>query len=179
MSRMGNKPIQVDSRVKVQIDGSTVTITGPKGTLSFAVPAAVTVAVDGGRLLVSRTGDEGPVRALHGMVRSVLNGMMIGVTTGYRKSLEFQGVGYRGQMKGARGVSLSLGFSGPIEYEVPEGVTVTMPDPTHIVVEGPDKHLVGEVAATLRSYRPPDCYQGKGIRYVGEYVALKEGKTVG
>lgn len=179
MSRIGNKPIQVDSRVKVQVEGSTVTLTGPKGTLTFPVPEAVTVAMDGSRLTVTRNGDSGPIRARHGMVRSVLNNMMAGVTTGYRKDLEFQGVGYRGQVKGARGLSLSLGFSGPIEYEAPEGVKVSMPDPTHIVVEGPDKQLVGEVAATLRSFRPPDCYQGKGIRYVGEHVALKEGKTVG
>lgn len=179
MSRMGKKPIQVDSRAKVEVNGSTVTVSGPKGILTFPVPEAVSVAVDGAQVLVSRSGDTGPIRARHGMVRSVLNNMVIGVTNGYRKDLEFQGVGYRGQMKGASGLSLSLGYSGPVEYEVPAGVKVTMPDPTHIVIEGPDKQLVGEVAATLRSYRPPDCYQGKGLRYVGEHVTLKEGKTVG
>jgi large subunit ribosomal protein L6 len=169
----------VDSRVTVQVDGSTVTVTGPKGTLSFAVPAAIAVTADAAQVVVTRTGDEGPIRARHGMVRSILNNMMIGVTSGYRRDLEFQGVGYRGQVKGPRALSLSLGFSGPIEYEAPEGVKVTMPDPTHITVEGPDKQLVGQAAATIRGYRPPDCYQGKGIRYAGERVALKEGKTVG
>jgi large subunit ribosomal protein L6 len=119
------------------------------------------------------------MRARHGMVRSLLQNMVTGVTTGYRRDLEFQGVGFRGQMKGAQNLSLSLGFSGPVEYEVPAGVKVTMPDPTHIVVEGADKQLVGEVAAELRAFRPPDAYQGKGLRYVGERVTLKEGKTVG
>jgi len=176
---MGRKPIELAGQVKVTVDGSTVTMAGPKGILSFAVPEPITVAVAGAQLLVSRTGDDGPVRARHGMVRSVLQNMMVGVTTGYRRSLEFQGVGFRGQMKGAQSISLSLGFSGPIEYQVPEGVKVTMPDPTHIVVEGPDKQMVGEVAATLRAFRPPDAYQGKGLRYVGERVTLKEGKTVG
>lgn len=179
MSRVGKKPIQMDSRVKVQIDGSTVTVTGPKGTLSFAVPSAIAVTADADRVVVTRSGEEGPIRARHGMVRSILNGMVVGVTSGYRRDLEFQGVGYRGQLKGARGLSLNLGFSGPVEYEAPEGVKVTMPDPTHITVEGADKQLVGQAAATIRGFRPPDCYQGKGIRYVGERVSLKEGKTVG
>ncbi len=179
MSRIGNKPVEVDSRVSVQVEGSTVTMKGPKGTQRLVVPEAISVAHEEGRLTVTRQGNAGPVRARHGMVRSTLQNMVVGVSTGYRKALEFQGVGYRGQMKGSQGLSLSLGFSGPIEYEVPEGVTVTMPDPTHIVIEGADKQLVGMVAATLRGYRPPDCYQGKGIRYVGEHVALKEGKTVG
>ena len=179
MSRMGNKPIQVDSRVKVKLDGTTVTLSGPKGELTFNVPAAVSVSLEGERLTVQRQGDDGPIRSRHGMVRSVLNNMIIGVTTGYRKDLEFQGVGYRGQMKGARGISLSLGYSSPVEFEAPEGVKLTMPDATHIIVEGADKQQVGQVAATLRGYRPPDCYQGKGLRYVGERVVLKEGKTVG
>lgn len=179
MSRVGKKPIQLDSRVQVQIDGSTVTVTGPKGSLSFTIPTAIAVTADGGRVVVTRSGEEGPIRARHGMVRSILNNMMIGVTTGYRRDLEFQGVGYRGQIKGERGLSLSLGFSGPVEYEVPVGVKVSMPDPTHITVEGPDKQLVGQAAATIRGFRPPDCYQGKGIRYAGEHVSLKEGKTVG
>ncbi len=179
MSRMGRKPVDLDARVKVQIDGNTVTMTGPKGTLSMAIPEAISVAIEEGKLVVRRAGDEGPVRARHGMVRSMLHNMVVGVTEGYRRELEFQGVGFRGQMKGARSLSLSVGFSSPIEYEVPEGVKVTMPDPTHIVVEGPDKQQVGEVAAELRAFRPPDAYQGKGIRYVGEHVTLKEGKTVG
>lgn len=179
MSRIGNKPVELDSRVSLQVDGATVTMKGPKGTLSLVVPEAISITQEEGRLTVTRQGDTGPVRALHGMVRSVLQNMVIGVSTGYRKALEFQGVGYRGQMKGSQALSLSLGFSSPIEYEIPEGLTVTMPDPTHIVIEGADKQLVGMVAATLRGYRPPDCYQGKGIRYVGEHVVLKEGKTVG
>jgi large subunit ribosomal protein L6 len=179
MSRIGKKPVDLDARVTVQIDGTAITVSGPKGTLSLTVPAAISVVLEGGKLVVSRSGDAGPIRARHGMVRSVLQNMVVGVTTGYRRGLEFQGVGYRGQMKGAQHVSLSLGFSGPVEYDVPEGVTVTMPDPTHIMVEGPDKQLVGEVASSLRAFRPPDAYQGKGLRYLGEKVTLKEGKTVG
>ncbi|MBN2451976.1 MAG: 50S ribosomal protein L6 [Lentisphaeria bacterium] len=179
MSRMGRKPIRLDSRVEVTVDGSEVTVKGPKGSLSLRLPGAISVRQEGGELLVSRSSDERTVRARHGMVRSLLEGMMVGVTEGFRKELELQGVGYRGQIKGGNIVSLSLGFSDPVEYAAPAEVSVTMPDPTHIVVEGISKHLVGQVAAIIRGFRPPDAYHGKGVRYAGEKVSLKEGKTVG
>lgn len=178
MSRMGRKPIPLSGGVKASMDGNVVTLTGPKGTLSFTVPEPIAVSQQGTNLVVSRGSDDRQAKANHGMVRSILNGMVEGVSTGFRKSLEFQGVGYRGQLEGRR-LSLSVGLSEAVKYDIPDGVVVTMPDPTHIVIEGCVKQLVGQVAASLRAFRPPDAYQGKGIRYVGERVVLKEGKTVG
>lgn len=178
MSRMGKQPIPVDDRVKIDIDGDTVTVTGPKGTLNFTVPEPISIALEERQIVVSRDGDDRDTKSKHGMVRSVINGMIVGVSDGFKKELEFQGVGYRGQLKGNDHLTLNLGYSNPVEYDVPEGVTVTMPDATHITIEGIDKQLVGQVAATIRGFRPPDSYKGKGIRYVGEYISLKEGKTV-
>lgn len=178
MSRMGNQPVPVDDRVKVNIDDATVTVTGPKGTLDFTVPFPISVALKDTQIIVTRKGEHRDAKSKHGMVRSMLNGMIVGVTDGFKKQLEFQGVGYRGQLKDASHLTLNLGYSNPVEYDAPEGVTVSMPDATHITIEGIDKQLVGQVAATIRGFRPPDAYKGKGIRYVGEQISLKEGKTV-
>lgn len=177
MSRMGKMPIQIDKQVKVEIAGATVTVTGPKGTLTFDVPKPISVALADNTLTVARDGETRDAKAKHGMVRSILASHVTGVSQGFTRTLEIQGVGYRGQLSG-RKLTLNLGYSNPVEYEVPEGVTASMPDPTHIVLQGIDKQLVGQIAANIRSFRAPDAYKGKGVRYAGEQISLKEGKTV-
>jgi len=177
MSRMGKKPIDLDARAKIKLSGQETHISGPKGSLSYTAPPEIKVKVTDQQLLISRHDDTRQSKALHGLVRSLLQGMLTGVTDGFKKELEFQGVGYRGQLKGKQLV-LNLGYSNPVEYEVPDGVDVSMPDQTHIVLESCDKQKIGQAAAIIRAFRPPDAYKGKGIRYVGEQVALKEGKTV-
>ena len=177
MSRMGKMPIQIANQVKVEIAGATVTVNGPKGTLTFDVPTPISVALADNVLTITCAGENRDAQSKHGMVRSILNSHIIGVSQGFKRTLEIQGVGYRGQLN-ARHLTLNLGYSNPVEYDIPEGVTAAMPDPTHIVLEGIDKQLVGEAAATIRRFHPPDAYKGKGIRYVGEQISLKEGKTV-
>jgi large subunit ribosomal protein L6 len=180
MSRIGKQPIELKSQAKVSISGQDVTVAGPKGSLSFALPACVSARQEENMLLVECSSfEKNPKnRALYGMVRSILNNMVQGVTDGFKRQLEIQGVGYRGQCSGKR-LILNLGYSHPVEFVAPEGVDISMPDNTHIVVEGIDKQAVGQVAATIRGFRPPDAYKGKGIRYQGEQISLKEGKTVG
>ncbi len=177
MSRMGKKPIDLDPRVKLEVSGREVSVTGPKGSLSYTVPQEISVGLQDNQVVVTRNTDSRQARAYHGLVRSLVQGMVTGVAEGFRRELEFQGVGYRGQLQGKR-LTLNLGYSNPVQYEVPEGVDVSMPDQTHIVLESCDKQKVGQAAATIRGFRPPDSYKGKGIRYVGEQVTLKEGKTV-
>ncbi len=180
MSRIGKKPIGIDNRVKVAVNGRDLNVEGPKGTLRFELPACIELQQQESSLQLTcatfeqNSGD----RALYGMARSMVNNMVIGVTEGFRKQLEIQGVGYRGQCVGSR-MTLQLGYSHPIEFAAPDGISIGMPDNTHILIEGIDKQLVGQVAATIRGFRPPDAYKGKGIRYAGEKVSLKEGKTVG
>ncbi|MCF7854515.1 MAG: 50S ribosomal protein L6 [Candidatus Pacebacteria bacterium] len=180
MSRIGKQPIKLDDRVKVNIQGKDVTVEGPKGKLSFCLPECVDADVADGVLSVSCSTYEKEAgdRAMFGMARSMLSNLVIGVTDGFKRELEIQGVGYRGQCSGNK-LTLNLGFSNPVEYSVPDGVDVSMPDNTHIVLESINKQLVGQAAATIRRFRPPDAYKGKGIRYAGEYVSLKEGKTIG
>jgi len=178
MSRMGKQPIALNDAVKVEISGTEVTVTGRKGSLTRSLPDCVRLVQKDNRLSVECEPATRHEKALHGLVRSLMQGMVTGVSEGYRRELEFQGVGYRGQCKGQH-LTLSLGFSHPVEYDVPEGVAVSMPDATHIVLEGIDKQKVGQTTATIRGFRPPDAYKGKGIRYVGEQISLKEGKTVG
>ena len=178
MSRMGKKPIELDGKAEIRVAGSDVTVTGPKGELSLTLPATITVRQEEKRLLVENSSDVRETKANHGLARSLLQGMVTGVTTGFTRELEIQGVGYRGQCKGQQ-LTLNLGYSNPVEYDVPEGVSVSMPAPTRIVFESIDKQKVGQVAATVRGFRPPDSYKGKGVRYLGEQVSLKEGKTVG
>ena len=178
MSRIGRTPIKLGSDVSVEIKGRKVTVSGPNGTLDYTVPEPAAVKQEDGELLVECDNAAPRLRALHGTVRSLLSNMVIGVTQGYRRELEIQGVGYRGTCNNNT-VTLNLGLSHPVEYQPPEGVEISMPDNTHIVVQGIDKQRVGQAAATIRRFRPPNAYKGKGIRYAGEQITLKEGKTVG
>lgn len=178
MSRVGKKLIRLDDKVSMTSRGREVTVKGPKGELSWALPDGLDLTIDDGQCVVERSDSSRQGAANHGLARSLLQGLVTGVTEGFKKELEIQGIGYRGQCSGQK-LTMSLGYSHPVEYVAPEGVALSMPDNTHIVVEGIDKQKVGQTAATIRGFRPPDSYKGKGIRYVGEYVALKEGKTVG
>ncbi|MFW5996503.1 MAG: 50S ribosomal protein L6 [Verrucomicrobiota bacterium] len=180
MSRIGKQPIDLNDKVEVKEDNGRVDVKGPKGELKFQLPAGVSVRQEEGRLNVDcRNYEKDPqARAYFGLARSILQNMVIGVTDGYRKQLQVQGVGYRAQSSG-KTLTLNLGFSNPIKFEVPEDVEVSTPTNTEIVVEGVDKQRVGQTAATIRAFRPPDAYKGKGVRYAEEQVTLKEGKTVG
>jgi large subunit ribosomal protein L6 len=175
MSRIGRKPIPVPSGVDVEIGRGTVTVKGPKGTLSERVNADITVALEDGQLTVSRPTDRGDHRALHGLTRSLVANMVTGVTDGFEKRLEIQGVGYRAALRGSD-LEMQLGFSHPVSVTAPQGVTFEVPQPTQIVVRGISKQVVGEVAAQIRKWRPPEPYKGKGIRYADEQVVRKVGK---
>ena len=177
MSRIGKAPVPVPSGVEVKINGSQVDVKGPKGNLSRAFDSEITIAQDGDNLFVTRYSDQPRHRALHGLTRALLNNMVLGVTEGFTKQMEIVGVGYRAE-KRPRGVLFSLGFSHPILFVPPPGIEVTVTKPTVLEVSGIDKELVGEVAAKIRSFKPPEPYKGKGIRYVDEYVRRKAGKTV-
>ena len=175
MSLIGRAPVTIPDGVTVDIAGQRVTVKGPKGTLEHDVARPITVAQEDGSLVVSRPTDRGPHRALHGLTRSLLANMVEGVTNGFSKALEIQGVGYRAQMKG-QNLEMSLGFSHPVTVEPPDGITFQVPAPTQVVVSGIDKQAVGEVAAKIRAKRPPEPYKGKGVRYAGEQVRRKVGK---
>jgi len=175
VSRIGRAPIPVPSGVEVTIEPDLVRVNGPKGALSERIPRDITVARDEDQLIVTRPTDRGEHRALHGLTRTLVANMVIGVTDGYEKRLEIQGVGYRAQLKG-RDLELALGFSHPVSVPAPEGIEFEVPQPTRVVVRGISKQQVGEVAAKIRKQRPPEPYKGKGIRYEGEVVARKVGK---
>jgi large subunit ribosomal protein L6 len=175
MSRIGRRPIPVPSGVTVTIEPEAVSVKGPKGELSERVPRDIDVVQEGEELRVSRPTDRGEHRALHGLVRSLVANMVQGVTVGYEKRLEIQGVGYRAQLKG-KNLELAVGYSHSVPIPAPDGIEFEVPQPTRIVVKGIDKQLVGETAAIIRKQRPPEPYKGKGIRYEGEYVARKVGK---
>ena len=175
MSRIGKQPIEIPEGVSVDVRPGVVTVKGPKGELSQAVDADMRIEQSDGTLTVSRPTDRGEHRALHGLTRSLVANMVEGVTTGFEKRLEIQGVGYRATLKG-RNLELALGYSHPVPIEAPTGIEFEVPQPTRVVVKGIDKQLVGEVAAVIRKKRPPEPYKGKGIRYEGEYVARKVGK---
>jgi len=176
MSRIGRTPVPIPSGVDVTINGREVTVRGPRGTLSVEVAAPIEVAKADGLITVTRPNDEGEIRALHGLSRSLIANMVTGVTEGYRKTLEIVGVGYRVQAKG-QGLEFSLGFSHPVPVTPPEGITLRVESPTRFVVEGIDKQQVGEVAANIRKLRKPDPYKGKGVRYQGEQIRRKVGKA--
>jgi large subunit ribosomal protein L6 len=178
MSRIGQKIIALPEKVSMNCaaDG-TVTVEGPKGKLEWCLPEGITISQDGGVLTVERAGDHRRLRALHGTSRSLISNMVDGVANGFVKELEIQGVGFRAAVKG-QALDLSLGKSHPILHPIPEGVTVTVTDNTKIKVEGIDKQVVGQFAAEVRNYYPPEPYKGKGVRYVGEYVRRKAGKSV-
>ena len=176
MSRIGRQPIPVPANVQVSIgDDNSVVVKGPKGELSRQFPPVLSIQRDEGNLVVSRPNDEGKVRALHGLSRTLLSNMVVGVTTGFTKSLEVQGVGYRAQLQGST-LQLALGFSHPVLVAPPEGITFQLEGP-RVHVQGIDKERVGQVAANIRKLRPPEPYKGKGIRYVGEHVRRKAGKA--
>ncbi len=177
MSRVGKVPVQIPEKVKVAIQGTTVSVEGPKGKLSKTFADVVTIENTGKALVVKPSEDSRFARAMYGTVRSVLNGMIKGVNTGFSKDLEIQGVGFKATLKG-KVLDLALGYSHPINYTIPEGITVTVTDQTKVNVTGPDKQLVGQVTASIRSFYPPEPYKGKGVRIVGERVRRKEGKTV-
>ena len=178
MSRIGKQPIEVPQGVDVTLNGQSVHVKGPKGELTFDAHPDMTVALDDGVITVTRPSDDPEHRALHGLMRVLIANMVEGVVTGFSKTLEIQGVGYRALQKGS-GIELHLGFSHTIEYPTPDGVSLDLPDQTTIVVTGMDKQKVGQAAAEIRSFRPPEPYKGKGIRYRGEHVRRKAGKTAG
>ncbi|MCF3973583.1 50S ribosomal protein L6 [Paracoccus salsus] len=175
MSRIGKKPVELPKGVTAEIKGQTIEVKGPKGTRSFTATDDVVLAVDDGRVSVTPRGASKRARQQWGMTRSMVENLTVGVSDGFKKELEIQGVGYRAQMQG-RTLKLSLGYSHEVNFETPEGVTITAPKQTEIVVEGIDQQLVGQVAANIREWRQPEPYKGKGIRYKGEYVFRKEGK---
>ena len=176
MSRIGNQPIPVPSGVDVSVADRAVTVKGPKGELNIDLPEGITARVDGEELIVERPDDERESKALHGLARSLVNNMVVGVHEGFRKELEIIGVGYRAAAKGKNALEMQLGYSHPVNYEAPEGIEFEVPDQQKISISGIDKQVVGQVAAEIRSFRKPEPYKGKGIRYVGEHVIRKAGK---
>jgi large subunit ribosomal protein L6 len=177
MSRIGRSPIAVPSSVTLTLSGDHVTVKGPQGTLERTLPSGITVRQEGDTLLVERPDDEREHRSLHGLTRSLVANMVTGVTDGYTKELEIVGVGYRAAAKGPGELELALGFSHPVEFVAPEGITFEVPVPTRIIVKGIDKEIVGQVAANIRKLRKPEPYKGKGVRYAGERVLRKAGKA--
>lgn len=176
MSRIGRLPIPRPAGVEVSLGASRITVKGPKGELQLAINPAMTVEEQDGKILVARSSDERQHRALHGMTRALIANMVTGVTVGYKRELEIQGVGYVAEMRSGI-LNLKLGFTHLVVFTPPEGITITCPKNVQIVIEGIDRQLVGEVAATIRGLRPPEPYKGKGIRYKGEYVEKKAGKS--
>ena len=176
MSRIGRKPITVPAGVEVTIDGSAVTVKGPKGTLSGTFNSNMTIAKDGDVITVTRPNDEKENRSLHGLTRTLIANMVEGVSNGYSKTLDIVGIGYRANLQG-KDLVLSVGYSHTVTIAAPEGITIACPSPNQIVVSGADKQKVGQLAAEIRGVRPPEPYKGKGIRYSDEHVRRKEGKA--
>jgi len=177
MSRVGSQPITVPSGVEVTIKGTDITVKGSKGTLERTLPGGITARLDDSTLLVERPDESRESRSLHGLSRTLVANMIEGVSQGFRKELQIQGVGYRATAKGNDALDLALGFSHPVSIKAPEGITFEVPVQTQIIVTGIDKQLVGQVAADIRKWRKPEPYKGKGIRYAGEHVARKAGKA--
>src|SRR3954468_20324337 len=177
MSRIGKQPIAIPPKVKVEVKGQQVHVEGPKGKLNFELPRRTSLKVENGNVVVSRQGDDAQSKALHGLSRALVNNMVKGVSEGFVKKLEIQGVGFKAAVQG-KVVNLSLGFSHPVNYPIPDQIKVTVEENTKLTIEGPNKELVGKVASELRAYYPPEPYKGKGVRYTDEHVVRKEGKTV-
>ena len=177
MSRIGRSPIPIPADVEVTLGNREVTVKGPRGTLARSLPGEITVRREDSTLLVERPDDERQNRSLHGLTRSLVNNMVVGVTNGFNKDLEIVGVGYRAIARGPEQIELALGFSHPVVVDAPNGVTFEVPQPTRISVRGIDKELVGQVAANIRKIRKPEPYKGKGVRYAGERVIRKAGKA--
>jgi large subunit ribosomal protein L6 len=176
MSRIGKQPVPIPSAVQVQVDGSAVTVKGPKGELRREVHPDMRLTLDDGKLIVTRPSDQPKHRALHGLTRALLANMVLGVENGFKKTLELQGVGYRAQQMG-KNIQIAVGFSHPVDVPAPAGITLEVEGTSRIHVQGIDKELVGQVAAEIRGIRPPEPYKGKGIRYEGEHVRRKAGKA--
>ncbi|MCQ5130260.1 50S ribosomal protein L6 [Butyricicoccus faecihominis] len=176
MSRIGRMPIAIPAGVDVKLDGTTVTVTGAKATLTRDIHPNMIVKVENGEIIVTRPNDEKQNRALHGLTRSLLNNMVVGVTEGYKKELDVQGVGYRVAKQG-KDLVMNLGYSHQVTMSEIDGISIEVPNPNKIIISGPDKQKVGQFAAEVREKRPPEPYKGKGIRYTDEYVRRKEGKT--
>jgi len=177
MSRIGKQPIVIPAKVKVEVKGQNVHVEGPKGKLNWELPKRTSLKVADGKIVVSREGEDAQAKALHGLSRALVNNMVKGVAEGFVKKLEIQGVGFKAAVTG-KVVNLTLGFSHPINYNIPDQVKVTVEENTKLTIEGPDKMVVGKVASEIRAYYPPEPYKGKGVRYAGEHVVRKEGKTV-
>ena len=178
MSRIGNKAIQIPDKVKVQIDGTgAVAVEGPKGKLNWKLPREISAKVENNHIALARSAETRSVKALHGLSRALVNNMVQGVSEGFSKNLEIEGVGFKAAVQGSN-LNLSLGFSHPILFPIPKEIKVTVTDQTKISIQGIDKKLVGQVAADIRGFYPPEPYKGKGVRYVGEQIRRKEGKTV-
>ena len=177
MSRIGKQPIAIPAKVKVAVKGQNVSVEGPKGKLNWDLPHRTSLKVEGDKIVVSRVADDAQSKALHGLSRALVNNMVKGVAEGFVKKLEIQGVGFKAAVVG-KVVNLSLGYSHPINYEIPDQIKVTVEENTKVTIEGPDKMIVGKVAAEIRGFYPPEPYKGKGVRYAGEHVVRKEGKTV-
>jgi large subunit ribosomal protein L6 len=177
MSRIGKQPIAIPPKVKVEVKGQKVFVEGPKGKLDWELPRRTSLKVEDGKVVVSREGDDARAKALHGLSRALVNNMVRGVSEGFVKKLEIQGVGFKAAVAGSN-VTMSLGYSHPIVYPIPAQIKVTVEENTKLTIEGPDRQSVGQVAAELRSFYPPEPYKGKGVRYTDERVIRKEGKTV-
>ena len=177
MSRIGKQPITIPAKVKVEVKGQKVHVEGPKGKLDWELPGRTAVKIEGTTVLVSRNGEDAQARALHGLSRALLNNMVKGVSDGFVKKLEINGVGFKAAVAG-KNITMNLGYSHPINYTIPDQIKVTVDENTKITIEGPDKQLVGKVASELRSYYPPEPYKGKGVKYSDEKIVRKEGKTV-
>jgi large subunit ribosomal protein L6 len=177
MSRIGKQLIAIPPKVKVEIKGQAVHVEGPKGKLDWELPRRTSLKVLDGKVVVSRDGDDAQAKALHGLSRALVNNMVKGVSEGFVKKLEIQGVGFKAAVQGST-VNLSLGYSHPVVYAIPSQIKVTVEENTKLTIEGPDRQVVGQVAAEIRSFYPPEPYKGKGVRYVDERVVRKEGKTV-
>jgi large subunit ribosomal protein L6 len=177
MSRIGKMPIAIPAKVKVEVKGQKVSVEGPKGKLNWELPARTSVKIEGTTVNVSRSSEDAQSRALHGLSRALINNMVKGVSDGFVKKLEINGVGFKAAVTG-KSITMSLGYSHPINYSIPDQIKVTVDENTKITIEGPDKQLVGKVASELRSYYPPEPYKGKGVKYSDEKIIRKEGKTV-
>ena len=178
MSRIGKNPITVPNGVTITLDGNRITVKGPKGELSRVIPADMMISQESGTVTVNRPSDDPKHKALHGLSRTLIANMVEGVTKGFSKQLDIVGVGYKAETR-PYGLQLALGFSHPVEYKAPKGITLKAPQPTQIIIEGANKEVVGQVAAELRSLRPPEPYKGKGIKYAGEQIRRKAGKAGG
>jgi large subunit ribosomal protein L6 len=178
MSRIGKKSIEIPEKVRMDIsDAGSIKVEGPKGKLEWVLPKQIKLRVEGKQAVLDRNTETRTVKALHGLSRSLIHNMVIGVSQGFRKGLEIQGVGFRAQVQG-KNLNLNIGFSHPVVFPIPDGIKITVTENTKILIEGIDKQMVGQVAADIRSYYPPEPYKGKGIRYAGEQILRKEGKTV-